>query len=229
MFGRPYIALWPLAGMFLGFALSAQTGPASGHPASDFYPETWLLNTTEHWLIDDGVPTGDFRDSVKFGIGQWDNGAGGQGPDFVFDGEVTSNSGDFNSCNGETRSVVFVKEDLGLLLGLPGALGWVDYCVEGPPPAQAIGKFEMYLEKTPGVGWYVGSGTPPSNRYDLRSIVTHETGHTTGWVGHFTGSTLCDSGDMATFHTMCTPAAPPGTIGMRYLEAHDVHTYGNAY
>jgi hypothetical protein len=229
------VALWPIAGALLGFALYQHPVPAQGHTAGTFYGVTYFPNSTEHWLIDDGVPNGDFRESVKFGIGQWDDGAGGIGPNYVFDGEIVSNSGDLNPCNGANRSVVFVKEDLSIAVGAPyEVLGYADFCLEGPPTGtQYVNKFEMYLETTPetggSAGWYVGSGTPPSNRDDLRSVVTHETGHTTGWVGHFTGSTLCNPNDMATYHTMCATVPPLGTTGWRYLEAHDLHTYDNAY
>jgi hypothetical protein len=208
--------------------------PVEAHTASTFYDYTWVRNTTEHWVIDNDVPTGDFRDSIKFGVGQWDNGAGGGGPNYVFDEEVNSTN-DFNPCTGTERSIVFIKEDLASALGLPSesVLGYANFCLEGPRSARSIGKFDITLEKTAtgadSVGWYTGSGTPPSNRHDLRSVATHETGHTTGWVGHFTGDSLCDPKDMPAYQTMCQYVPPLGTTGWRQLETHDLHTYGDAY
>lgn len=59
---------------------SAISPPAFAHSAATFYPAVWSSNTSVHWVFDNNVPTGAFRDSVKFGLGQWDNFGEGRQP-----------------------------------------------------------------------------------------------------------------------------------------------------
>lgn len=225
--------------VIIAYLLATVPSPASAHDDGQFYGGgKWPSNATEHWVFDNNVPSGDFRESVRFGVGQWDNGAGGNGPNFIFDGETTA-SIDWDPCSG-LRSKVFVHEDLGSALGLASeaALGYTPACYNCGSTGCVITRFLIVLEKTAeaadAVGWYTGSGSPNSNEWDLRSTATHESGHATGWVGHFSSADMCPGGEQspnpAGWHTMCSGAPGlEGTTMRRSLEPHDLHTYDNAY
>lgn len=80
-----------------------------------------------------------------------------------------------------------------------------------------------------GRNWYSGSGTPPSDQYDLYGSAVHELGHATGWGLHFDEhgpSALCDDAD--TWHTMCS-STQTGWARLRTLATHDIHTWHAAY
>jgi hypothetical protein len=89
-----------------------------------------------------------------------------------------------------------------------------------------------------------GTGSTPTSRYDLLGVFAHEFGHAAGgWISpsgvdrHWPSdcepsngcSTLCDyvsaPGDI---HTMCR-FVPSGSNALRTLEAHDSHTFNDAY
>ena len=74
--------------------------------------------------------------------------------------------------------------------------------------------------------WHFGTGTPPSNQFDMRGVSTHEFGHFAGWRLHLSGETLCSSPN----HTMC-PSVASGTpsYDQRTLGTHDKHTFIAAY
>ena len=89
---------------------------------------------------------------------------------------------------------------------------------------------EVYPAANGSVGWYQGSGGAPANRWDLRSIATHEAGHTTGWHGHFSGSPTCALPLSGAYETMCEGSLSVlGTEWIRTLGTHDLHTYEDAY
>lgn len=88
--------------------------------------------------------------------------------------------------------------------------------------------------------WYTGSMTPnPGNQPDLQGTMTHEFGHAhQAWAictngasedpcpgAHFDptyNGMICDSSDLMTYHTMCSPAPVTGeTWRRRSLETHD--------
>lgn len=235
------MALW--AATAFGIGSLAAAPPAEAHPAADFYSYRFAINATEHWVIDNNVPSGNgFRDQVKAGIGSWDDGAGGNGPNFVYDGEATNSNSDFNECTGGPKSQVFTVDDLASALNAQfgtsypaeTVLGYTDNCRDCTVFACEYIKFEMTLERSAtygaSTGWNTSDGPPASNEYDLRSTVTHEAGHATGWRGHFAnGGSLCPTNpDPGVTHTMC-PAAYIGTTFERTKEPHDEHTYANAY
>jgi hypothetical protein len=72
---------------------------------------------------------------------------------------------------------------------------------------------------TPCTQWYTGTGTPPANQIDLRSVAAHEFGHTVE-MGH---SEVCDSS--------CSIMYPWINTGQtrRYLNAHDGQTIRATY
>lgn len=75
--------------------------------------------------------------------------------------------------------------------------------------------------------WYAGTGTPGSAQIDVFSVVSHEAGHATGWAGHFS-LTESIGDDNAGQATMC-PSVSPGTVRLRTLSSHDIHTFTAAY
>ncbi len=213
--------------------------PASAHPDGTFYSigRKWPPNANETWYIDNNVPAGAFRDRIVNGVSAWDNGAGGAGPNFVYGGVTTSSVTDILDFCERGYSAVFVRENLGSALGggPNSALGFTPSCYNASVGGTFAVSFTMNLERTAefgtGTGWYTGTGNPPENRWDLWSIVAHETGHATGFIGHFANATLCPGTPQpATTETMCggNPALVD-TIMLRTLEAHDLHTYANAY
>lgn len=221
-------------------AVVALAPAASAHSAATFYPAKWPSNYNEHWVFDNDVPTTtDWRSSVVFGIGQWSNGAGGNGPNFIFDGE-TNATNYFDACTG-TRSKIFIREDLAAAIGFPSETvqGYTQRCLTNTTGGSTITQIQITFEKTPedfSSGpdvWHTGATNPPSDEWDLRSIATHEAGHASGFYGHFTrGSAICPVPVNASINeTMCEGNTWQG-LGFsmsRTLETHDQHTYGAAY
>ena len=70
--------------------------------------------------------------------------------------------------------------------------------------------------------FYMGSGEPPANKFDLQAVATHELGHSEGWTGdHFSNrnnSKLCANRSKQA--TMC-PANYSGTKRLRTLTKDD--------
>lgn len=230
------VVIW-WAAMVVVLSVAALPTRVDAHAASTHYTLTYPLNAVVHWEIDNNVPSGTgFRDQVKFGIGRWDDGAGGQAPNFIYDGETTGTN-DWNPCTGET-SRIYVYEDLGWFLGAghEQVLGATQRCTAGPPTGtQYYSKFQITFETTAewgtGTGWYTGDGTPGNRQWDLRSIAAHEAGHAAGFGGHFESGELCPNPAQAgVTETMC--GGDPDLVGttmLRSLETHDLHTYANAY
>ena len=205
-------------------------GSASSHDASTWYPKPWSI-TYVPYVIDPSVRLG-MRPGMKAGLENYSNLAGGNGPNFVFGGEVNTDL-DFDPCDVGPNAV-FEMEDYTYALtgvhenGLAVTLG----CTNS---TDFLG-FEQVFESTPTWGggdtdWYQGTSAPPAGRWDLRSVATHEAGHATGFAGHFgNAADLCPSPRTASAHTMCSGSQSAlGTIFLRTLEEHDLHTIGNAY
>lgn len=112
--------------------------------------------------------------------------------------------------------------------GAGGDLGLTDICVY--PGTNQIRTVNVAIDGTEP-NWHTGSGNPPADRWDLRSITTHEFGHATGFHGHwpdwgFPG--LCPQS--STTQTMCTNISwYLGHTYFRTLGSHDSHTFDNRY
>jgi hypothetical protein len=87
-----------------------------------------------------------------------------------------------------------------------------------------------YLPNTSQSAWYTGeSETMPSEEHtDLRSVLTHEFGHATGWSGHYSESYQGVCPETTNRAVMCEPIIR-GTSWQRDLQADDVHTFEAAY
>lgn len=80
--------------------------------------------------------------------------------------------------------------------------------------------------------WHFSSSYPPATSWDLQSLVTHEVGHATGFLGHFAvpSADTCNQNDATYYATMCDyDPLTKGTTKMRTLQDHDIHTLTNAY
>ncbi|HET7735061.1 MAG TPA: hypothetical protein VFK52_03740 [Nocardioidaceae bacterium] len=203
---------------------------------STFYPLEWPVGSNVNYKIDDNVPTGSVRTSIEAGLANWSDLASGRGPAFTLTGEVAGNN-DFEACDN-TFNKIYFTEDLATALNEGDApetlLGVVDLCY-GPPPLQSITKFQISFERTPEINgangtWYSGAQEVPNNQWDLRSIVTHEAGHATGFLGHFTDAEACPNPLTTEWETMCYGTGLLiGTRILRTLDNHDLHTIGSAY
>jgi hypothetical protein len=195
---------------------------------SGWYPSAWPDNTTEPYKFDGGIPT-EWRDAIRAGLGNFSDRASGVGPEFTPDG-VATNPNDLDACNNAFSKVYAatnLQDDAGLL-------GLTNTCVVNPHGQGAIiTKFQITLEAYPdNEYWYFGAGDP-GRRWDLESIVTHEAGHATGFVGHFTHREQpqdCPIPRTAAAATMCGGAdGVKGTTWIRTLEELDrsalTHTY----
>jgi hypothetical protein len=92
---------------------------------------------------------------------------------------------------------------------------------------QLVGFRQTY---NPKLKFYIGSGDPPTKKYDLQAVATHELGHSEGWTGdHFTNrnnSKIC--ANKPNQATMC-PASYSGTNRLRSLTKDDRRPVVNAY
>jgi hypothetical protein len=112
--------------------------------------------------------------------------------------------------------------------GNAGVPGLTSDCNTG---TSNFNKMVVGINQNSGLIWYTGSGDSPSTDVDLRSVVTHEFGHATGFglysaSVHFDGAAAICSG--ATKQTMC-PSTVFGEDVMRSLETHDKHTVEGKY
>lgn len=217
------IAITILVTLNVFLTVTFATSSSFAHSADVFYAHRWDLDSTVHYKIDSGVPTG-WRDQIRDGFQEWSDRVGGRAPKFAFN-NVENLTNPYTPCNG--ANAVFARNlDAD---GLTGALGYTPGCrLSG---GRYTG-FSMVLDTDPSgggaIGWYLGDDVVPDNRWDLQSIATHEAGHATGFYGHFdAGQPICQGPDR---ETMCAGSSEPiGTKYLRTLEAHDRHTIQAAY
>ncbi len=203
---------------------AAQTSPAQAHTGSG-YIRGWPINTTEDYYFDDDVPN-DWRDHIAFGLDEWSNRVSGRSPAFVRAGQVNRVLDYAHICAGPD-SYVFVRGDYEAHAGgIAGTALCPRYTDE---PMQ---KFVIVFEESHSSGdWYVGSVDPPSHKWDLRSVATHESGHAAGFFRHFDEEGEACPNDNQDRSTMCNGRdLDLGTIYRRSLaNEHDLHTLSNAY
>lgn len=198
------------------------TSAVSAHSAEVYYPQHWHQNSIVHWQIDNGLPTGEFRDEIRAGFHAWSDLAGGRGPEFVFDGEGTLQNA-YTPCAGPNavycRDPTTQQPSLGT-----GILGYTLGC-RNTSTGDYHG-FSMILDNNPPGAWHVGDGDVPTNGFDVQSVVTHEAGHATGFYGHFEVDLYCGGPDT---QTICGYYPEAYRKAFRALGGHDTHTLDNAY
>jgi len=218
-----------LAALSLPLTLSS---PATAHDAAVFYPDRWPTNRTVHYSIHEDVPlSGGFRNSLASGLARWSDLAGGNGPEFIRDA-VSGGINNFYACDNAYGGRLFVAENLASYLGYPSesVLGFTQPCIIDGVWTKFQITFEKTAEASGASGWNTDDTAPGPNQWDLQSIATHEAGHATGFVGHFSAAAYCPSPADATTQTMCAgDPSQKGTSMVRSLEDHDLHTLDNAY
>lgn len=225
--------------ILMNVAAAAYLGasPAAGHSEVDTYlAGQWALNDNVHYKIDNNVPAA-WRPDINDGADHWSNRADGRAPNFVYEGTATLTH-PYTPCGG--ANAVYsrdIGQDVadGLLPPAGRRANGATITCSTEDPGTLTG-FTMVIDNhpednTPGVpnaGWFLGDGAIPPNAWDLEGTATHEFGHVTGFVPHWTDtSNLCTNADP---HTMC--GAEPGFRGSkarRTLETHDIHTLEDAY
>lgn len=194
-------------GLFLGITVGG-----GAHTASTFYPSKWTADQTwrigyRHFYLASETA----RISITTGDDEWNALTLGW-LEFSYAGESPSVTWTGSACSYTTNYVIAAST--------PGYAGLTYNCGSGGNLTRTV----VLLSN--GSNWYVGSGTPSSNLYDLRSVVTHEFGHAMAFSGHFGSSdTACSQSPI---HTMCSGISP-GTTYKRTLETHDEHTFTSAY
>lgn len=191
----------------------------SAHPGDAFFEQKWTPDSNVRYKMDNNVP-GDWRPAIHDGIARWSDRADGRAPNFIPDGEAAM-SEPYSPCAGPNG--VFAR-NMGQD-GFPGFAGLTLRC--GTTGSSLLQGFTMIYNNQ--FSWYLGDGTVPNDRWDMRSIATHEAGHIPGFKGHFEDSDICHL-DNGNDQTMCEgdPYAK-GRSYLRTLEEHDIHTLNNQY
>lgn len=210
-----------LIGFILSFALSIPL-TAQAHSPSTFYTGAggrWPSYSNVYFLVRSGFPSSSYTTAINNGFNQWNEAEPAAiGPDFFNNGSTTVTGNADAPCSATYNGIYWRDLDY---LG-PGVLGYTPHCEN---LSGTVTRFSMSIDADRA--WYAGTGTPSSSQYDLFSVVSHEGGHATGWAGHFsTTESICD--DNASQATMC-PTVSPGTVRLRTLSTHDIHTFASAY
>lgn len=221
----------------VAFVLVAGVGVADAHPGKAYYPRVFSDHSqTFKFANVTAVPNFDAR--VSEAIRTW-NAAGS--PLVWTDGGRAPWDEDYGVLSREVATAVapaagegcatwpagknrIFTMDSGPTDDQPIWYGSVVKCFDPSDPT-VITSAHMFID--PHHDWYTGTGETPSGRNDLRGAATHEAGHMTGMTGHFpTGDALAC---LSPINTMCDGAGRTPHSDDRSLEAHDKHTYLEAY
>jgi Matrixin len=192
---------------------------ASAH-SSYYSTRTWRqdhhtgLNIT--WRFSPGFPTGNKRDRVLEGFGEW-NGLG-QNMKFERLADATS-SYTFEDCSAPYHGIFHNAID-----GQGGTRGVTWTCTHSGGIFHAFSiKFDQ------AENWNAGT-TSDASKDDFGGNASHEIGHATGWSGHLPSAS--DSNgvcwDDSTLHTMCNGPFPI-PFKKRSLEEHDKDGFRDTY
>lgn len=216
------LSLWLLAGWvagaFIGFASPMRAHSASYYYYMDSGLGIWPVDHSEPYYIRDNFPSSAYGSRINDSRAHWNAVGGDNEVDFTYAGITTGTGNFWNPCS-VNNSMVSMRSDLPA-----GYLALTNTC-NSPT---YITRFHVGI--SPNANWYSGTGTPLSNEWDLRSIVTHEWGHVTGFFGHFINTADTCAGIYEDVNTMCEGS--PSRIGTTYLrstETHDIHTFLGAY
>jgi hypothetical protein len=214
----------------------------AAHPWADWHIHRWTttviggIQTDRNvdWRFVDNVPSGDgTRARIRDAAARWSN--VGTSLSFNFGSNEAAGLG-WGTCPNSYQD---------------DRVGWTNIGSSGFSHSEPLGQaqnchfssntnaawsFKIRFNKD--APWYTGTGTPPSDRYDLWSLAMHEFGHVTGRYkggdgnGHFRESSdYCPGPKSSSFswrHTMC-PSIYIGKTNQRTLETHDKDVLQNAY
>lgn len=203
------LSLTSVLAFFVGFAMWA-TLAAGAHGASDWGGE-WSADTKFYIGNSGGLGQSNLYSVTVFGAAQW-NAASGSWMDISWGG-YTSSGPWYSGCSVPSAAI-YVSG------GVPAHFYATEYSCGG------ITRSSIVLNTARS--WYFGSGTPLMSQADGRSTASHELGHGLGYTGHWEdkdGDVECST-DIR--ETMCSSWGL-GTIYMRDLGAHDLHTFANEY
>lgn len=212
------------AGAILLFLLGNQVGSHVADAHTIVAP-TWSDEANVQWILD-STRAGDLigstaSTSYKAGDNPW-NALSGSTLDFSLVSETSLTNLDLstNPCGGTPPNPSIEIFVYGGATGTSLGVTW--RCVG------IVHLEHAYVGLRSASSWYVGSGSPGSGEYDLRSTITHEFGHAGGLNIDFSGSTLCDTDNSPAYHTMCGGAIISNTW-KRSLEEHDIHSMEGFY
>lgn len=234
-----------IIGCLVGLVLGGLVTTSHAHLQGNFYTAKWgKANTslTQNWKFVDTFPTGSWRDRVSESVGKWN--ALNQPMNWVKQTQVANFCPPGPACGGgcppaQKNTVHYRNID-----GRDGTLAYVLPCTY--TSNNEMSSATMVIDSSED--WYIGTGDAPDGtqvggacingpcQVDSLSVVTHEWGHASGHLGgpngdgHYspTDSTgACN--DDSWKHTMCPSYGPKGDERQRTLEAHDIHTFADAY
>ena len=208
-----------LLALFTGLAFGAALGFGSvsqAHTASTYVPKEWAADPYYYFGdIDSPLDGLTAKTSIHAGDDPWDNNSG-TWLDFI-------NSGYQDSSVVWTGSPCTTGSGtaLWIVTASISELGIESTCTNATNITRSVIRFDDTRSN-----WYVGSGTPSSGDYDLRSVAVHEFGHAAGFAGHWDGvGEDCTGTDR---ETMCS-GLPSATTYKRTIESHENHTFDSAY
>lgn len=217
--------------------------PASSHIYSDFYngPIWYDAPTVLTVPSDDRGGTFDFyhngsgwttarRDRNHEAATAWNNVTGAEFT-WLFRGN-RADLDDTNPCNNGTEENSYdwtnIDGPYDPSTGAGSVAGEMTYCYFVYPATGQQYFKNILVRYDQQENWYTGTGSPGSNQTDFLSVATDETGHASGWLGHFLQfSTQCPP-TTNPIHVMC-PTLTVGYAQMRTLMSHDIHTFAAAY
>lgn len=202
---------------------------AEAHNPAPYYTLHWDNYKSVPMLYAPSFPLGEWHSRAGNARGAWNGVRTSKAPFFYEAGQSTTEML-FRDCSAAKLAINQVH--------------YADLSPEGHPlgitytcyHADTMTEFglQVIIDSGGGFNWYTGTGNPGAQQFDLRSVLTHEFGHGTGFLGdvstraneHFEGPTLCPPTPMR--QTMCD-GTYEGTNWTASLEAHDIHTYQAAY
>ncbi len=198
-----------------GLAIGAWP-PVDAHTAVTYFPRTWDSDPSYAFgQLEAPFNTTGAKYAIHSGDNPW-NGVYGSTLDFRWSGKENPHVfWQGSGCATAPSNGLWIITD-----DLPN-LATESTCVSGDTIIRSVIRFDNV-----GTTWYMGvDSSVPSGQIDLRSVAVHEFGHSAGFAGHFTETSICSG---STRQTMCQ-GTPAGTSYRRTLETHDKHTFVSAY
>lgn len=222
---RMAVAMLAALALLAGGALSPSTAGAQSYVY--YWPSSSIPYAIGNMTFFSGSTS---YPAVQSGPAQW-TGVSGSALGFWYAGADNSVSFTGYPCNGR-GNVWFYQYNLTTYVGA-GTIGYTDIC-PGSNTEQGVQIAGVsVLFNTDSTSWHINYPSTPADtwRFDLAGLATHEMGHATGLIGHFSGSTNCP-GTSAGNNTMCTGGsfgAAANSAWARSLYTQDIAVYAARY